>query len=288
MRSLPRASLVIISCLFLASCSDDTCVGTYGLRTPEPDIIAPDLSEDITIGYGETVLIEEENLYVTLTGISEGRCPIGALCFWEGQAVTEFHVVVPDQRSSTVRPIIRPSSEPGTSPETTDYALGYGFTILQLDPYPDLEHDYDPEDYTAVLRIFRFEEDGPVESIIRTELPPGRLQHDPIIVREGTIQGDILTLTVSYGGGCGNHRFTLFWNPSFMESYPVQTNLFLQHDNLGDFCEAIITTAISFDIREIANEYRDVYGGYDDIILNVYGYFEGDPANGIQVTYSPE
>ena len=288
MRSLMRVPLLVICCLFLVHCSDDTCICPNGQNLPEPDIIVTDLGEDITIGYEQTVLIEEENLYVTLTGISEGRCPTGALCFWEGQAVTEFRILVPDRRSTTVTPIIRPSSESGTSPDMTDCALGYSFTLLRLEPYPHVEHDYAPEDYTALLRIARIGNGGPIDRIIPTWTPPGRLQRDPVTVRGGTIDDDILTLTVSYGGGCGDHAFKLYWRPAFMESYPVQTNLFLQHVNLGDFCEAIITTEISFDIREIAEEYGDVYGVFDDIILNIYGYFEGDPTNGIQITYSPE
>ena len=36
------------------------------------------------------------------------------------------------------------------------------------------------------------------------------------------IADDTLTLTVSYGGGCETHDFTLVASDVFMESYPVQ------------------------------------------------------------------
>lgn len=288
MRTLARIALTLICCLPLVNCSDDSCICPCGQDLPQPDIVVKDLEADISIGYGQTVLVEEENLYITFIHVTEGRCPFEVDCFWEGQAATAFRIDLPGRGPSTVTPIIRPSSEPGKTPDMTDYTWGYSFTLLRLDPYPDLEHDYDPEDYSAILMIGKVSNGVRIDRVIPTSSPPGLLQRDPVVVREGTITGNVLTLTVSRGGGCGDHAYKLYWSPAFMESYPVQTNLFLQHVNLGDFCEAFITTQGSFDIREIAERYAAGYGGFDDIILNVYGYFEDEPGDRISVTYSPE
>lgn len=294
MRSLMRIPLMLICCLLLVQCSDDSGVCPDVLHLPEPDIIVPHLSGDKTIEFGQTILISNESLYITFTEVTEGRCPTGALCFWEGEAVAAFWVVVPDKRPVRVTPAIRPSSEPMQSPETIEDALGYRFVLIRLDPYPDIDHLQPDEDYVAVLRVIDMRKHGkilpkiPPDPVISTWRQPIVFQRDPVSVLEGSIADDVLMLRVSHGGGCGDHAYKLFWRPGFMESYPVQTNLFLQHVNIDDFCEAIIAPVYYFDIREIAERYAAGYGGYDDIILNIYGYFEDEPGDRISVTYSPE
>ncbi|UCF05980.1 MAG: hypothetical protein JSV33_02785 [bacterium] len=150
-------------------------------------------------------------------------------------------------------------------------------------------------DYTIINKNGHLDEpdnvvgDRDIDQIHFTQSPPISLQRDPVSVRDGEIYKDILALTVSYGGGCGDHEFKLFVIPAFMESYPVQINLFFQHTNIDDSCEALISETFFFDIRRIADLYASQYGGYDDIILNIYGYFEVEPdhEDRIRVTYSP-
>lgn len=286
MRSIMRISGIILCCLLLVHCSEDTICRCERI-VPVPDVTVPDLGGNISIEYGETVLVEDEDLYITFTDLTEGRCPFDVDCFWEGQAVTTFQAVVPGKRPRIVTTIIRPSGDPDTSPEMTDYALGYSFTILELDPYPDIDHPYDPEEYVAVLRI-ESDDDDDIDGLYKTTINPSRLQRDPVTVHAGSIEGDVLRLTVLYGGGCGHHRLRLYWRGDWLESYPVQTSLFVQHVNIDDLCKAIVRDDRSYSIREIAEDYRDAYGGYDDIILNVYGYFEDEPDQKISVTYSPE
>jgi hypothetical protein len=150
-------------------------------------------------------------------------------------------------------------------------------------------------DYTVINKDGHLDEpdnvvgDRDIDQIHFTTSPPISLQRHPVSVRDGEIHEDILALTFTYGGGCGDHAFKLFVIPAFMESYPVQINLFLQHINIDDFCEALITETFFFDVRKIADLYVSQYGGYDDIILNIYGYFEVEPdhEDRISVKYSP-
>ena len=45
-----------------------------------------------------------------------------------------------------------------------------------------------------------------------------------------SVDGDVLSVIVSYGGGCERHDFEMCWpEPSFMESEPVQVNLEIWH-----------------------------------------------------------
>lgn len=56
------------------------------------------------------------------------------------------------------------------------------------------------------------------------------------------LEGDTLTLTLSYSGGCARHDFTLVTAGYFLEPNPVQLNLHLVHDVHEDPCEAYPTT----------------------------------------------
>ena len=71
--------------------------------------------------------------------------------------------------------------------------------------------------------------------------------------------GDTLTVTVSYGGGCETHRFTLVASNVFLESYPVQLGASLAHDANGDSCEAWLTEDWDFDLTPIKRMYQDAY-----------------------------
>ena len=73
------------------------------------------------------------------------------------------------------------------------------------------------------------------------------------------IEDDTLTLTVSYGGGCETHDFTLVASGVFMESYPVQLGVSLTHDANGDMCEAYLTAEYEFDLTPIKTLYQEAY-----------------------------
>jgi len=78
------------------------------------------------------------------------------------------------------------------------------------------------------------------------------------------VEGDHLTLNVSYGGGCKQHFFDLAWNSGFLESAILQVDLHLIHDASGDRCEAMITEDLWFDLK--------VFGAKESLILNIYDF----------------
>ena len=79
-------------------------------------------------------------------------------------------------------------------------------------------------------------------------------QHDDgYELASATIEGDTLTVGVSYSGGCGSHEWELCWDGEIMESAPVQVQLTLGHNANGDSCEAIETDSIQFDISVLSD-----------------------------------
>lgn len=128
-----------------------------------------------------------------------------------------------------------------------------------------------------------------VNPVIITNQPPNFLQLDPFELKNIAIVADTITLNINHSGGCKEHNYSLYMSPAaFLESYPVQANLYLQHDSKGDACEALIKTSISFNLRPLADLYQDFYGQQDEIILNVFDFFEDEPANKLNARYFPE
>ena len=102
------------------------------------------------------------------------------------------------------------------------------------------------------------------------------------------IVGDSITLDVTYSGGCAEHDLSLYMSPAaFLESYPVQANLYLKHNDNDDACDGLISAEATFNLRVIAEFYRILYGRYDEIIINVFDYFEDAPGKKLSASYFP-
>ncbi len=86
---------------------------------------------------------------------------------------------------------------------------------------------------------------------------------DSTHLSSATLEGTTLVLSVSYGGGCEEHEFGLYWDGSFLESHPMQVNLKLVHNGHGDVCEAIKRKTLRFDLSSLASP--------DPLIVNLGG-----------------
>ena len=117
-----------------------------------------------------------------------------------------------------------------------------------------------------------------------TVIPSGTVPRgpfDPADVHEAWVEGDLLHLRVSYGGGCGEHDFALRFSRPFLESDPVQAPLYLAHDAKGDPCRAIVGRELVFDLTPLKQSYREAYGRSDGTIdLRVF-------APGVAHSYTP-
>ena len=87
----------------------------------------------------------------------------------------------------------------------------------------------------------------------------GRFGTDKYTLNIASINGDTLTINVSYGGGCEKHEMTLVVSESFLESFPVQLPVSLAHNANGDNCEAWLTEDHNFDLTPIKTLYQKSY-----------------------------
>ncbi len=86
-----------------------------------------------------------------------------------------------------------------------------------------------------------------------------RFGTDEFALNSATITDDMLTVSVSYSGGCEAHQFTLVASDSFLESFPVQLHVYLAHNANGDNCEAYPTESYQFDLTPIKTMYQEAY-----------------------------
>ncbi len=80
---------------------------------------------------------------------------------------------------------------------------------------------------------------------------------DPYELVAAGIQGDSLKVTVSYGGGCRDHKFDLEFADAIMMMDPPRLQATLLHDADNDPCEAWLTEDLAFDLTPV----KALHGG---------------------------
>ncbi|MBK7129669.1 MAG: hypothetical protein IPM74_05800 [Crocinitomicaceae bacterium] len=80
-----------------------------------------------------------------------------------------------------------------------------------------------------------------------------------------SIEGNVMSISVEYSGGCEKHSWELVGSESIQKSLPPKRGVRLIHQNNGDSCRSIVEENLKFDISVLAYE-----GG--EIILNLQGW----------------
>lgn len=89
---------------------------------------------------------------------------------------------------------------------------------------------------------------------------------DPLDIVSMTINGDLLTLSLTYSGGCQDHEFELCWDGMFVETNPAQnvfqmeTEIELGHNSFQDECDAIISQELEYDLTGLKQSYLSQFG----------------------------
>ena len=101
---------------------------------------------------------------------------------------------------------------------------------------------------------------GRVPLLVSPDTDEADWPRDPFSFTDVTTNGYALTVRVTYGGGCGQHRMDLVVWGGWLESFPVQVNGLVTHDDGDDACDAIVTEERVFDLRPLHDAYVDAYG----------------------------
>jgi len=101
------------------------------------------LNDTLTIGYQTTLVDEANHLSLTFDSmLSESRCPIGVVCFWQGNVAVKLTF----KKGDLEYPFTFDSY---FKPETT--VGGYDFHFLDATPYPDISKSVDDSVYQVKL-----------------------------------------------------------------------------------------------------------------------------------------
>lgn len=99
------------------------------------------------------------------------------------------------------------------------------------------------------------------------------LIRDEIVIDQGSMQGDILMLSVSYSGGCHDHEYRLITSGAFEKTNPLQVTCFLGHNAKNDSCGNNITKTLLFDLIPLKEYYLGWSGDRAGVlIIRIDGY----------------
>ena len=85
---------------------------------------------------------------------------------------------------------------------------------------------------------------------------------DPLTIEGFRAFRDVMDVSVKHGGGCKDHVYSLAWDGELREGTdgtPV-ASLVLMHDAQEDRCKAIVMATPRFDLKPIAQRFREKYG----------------------------
>ena len=99
---------------------------------------------------------------------------------------------------------------------------------------------------------------------------------DAIKIEEAKINGQVLEIKVSYGGGCEVHEFDLIGSSNISKSLPPIRSIQLIHRAHKDACKALVIKDLKFDLSSFA--YKKESGsaiylqldGWEDKLLYIY------------------
>lgn len=106
------------------------------------------LNQSFTLAQGAKACLSSENVCLTFEKVyGDSRCPLGAMCFWEGVAEVNFTL----QINQTKYPFTLHTLDKLQYQKDT-VIQGYNIKLEQLNPYPETK-PIDQKDYRAQVII---------------------------------------------------------------------------------------------------------------------------------------
>lgn len=97
--------------------------------------------------------------------------------------------------------------------------------------------------------------------IVDFDTRPEAWPRDPLGLIGHSLEGSTLTLEIEHGGGCARHEYYLVAWGGWLESFPVQVNVLLAHEDNDDPCDGLLRRRLLFDLTPLRDAYFPVFGG---------------------------
>lgn len=229
--------------------------------------------KQFVLEYGQSLVVGTDQVEVGFQGLLfDYRCPLDDNCFVAGRARIRLWLSAPDLDTLRLEPFIEEYAfKDDLDAHKRVFSRRYTLTLLQLNPYPELTSEADPEDYSARLTL----------SLNPVPLETGRLNLvdgdqfegyvgnpiDGFGIDSTVLAGDSLKVYVAYGGGCTEHDFFLFGSTAWEEKVPPLMGAVIIHDSHFDTCEAFIHEILAFDLTPI-REWHGTGGAVSILVEN--------------------
>jgi hypothetical protein len=134
---------VFASFLAIAACSSNNSLSTEPVAYSQAEA-----ADSVRVRIGQTIVVG--GVKVRFSAVeSDSRCPMDAVCVWQGDAVAVFVVEQNcDCRSAAFELKLHTTLEPKSGS-----AYGFRVELLQLAPYPRASSPTKPDAYSAWLRL---------------------------------------------------------------------------------------------------------------------------------------
>ena len=136
-----RALVLIATSLGLAACSSNP-------STTEPVVYSQsEVADSINIRVGRTIIVDGTR--ITFEAVeSDSRCPMDAICVWQGDAVARFVVERTAAASSALSLQLHTTLQPKSGS-----AHGFRIELLTLQPFPRASAPTKADDYVASIKV---------------------------------------------------------------------------------------------------------------------------------------
>lgn len=121
-------------------------------QSSEPMNIEAEIDSEFLLQVNQSAKIISEDITITFLNVTaDSRCPADVMCVWMGQADIELFVQKGDEEST-----INLSIGGDSSPEESIFDM-YLIQLMELSPYPYSTEVIRPDEYTATLKITKYE-----------------------------------------------------------------------------------------------------------------------------------
>lgn len=255
-------SFLLFAVFITVSCTNDPDINSIG-KSSIRLVKGVNDSTTVTLKYGEETVINEI-IKIKFRGITEdSRCPMDAMCIWAGNAAAELEILTPDENLTEVL-------NSNVLPQSI-WVSGIMIELIQVSPYPSTQIKINPEDYIITLDI-KLADEAPQVNYVKL-LDDNNLEvinKDPLQFNSAVVDGDKLSINVSYSGGCRTHQIQPYALTSIEKSNPARVLIMLSHHADNDMCEAYITEDYEFDLSALKNFAINRHNITDKVVLVFY------------------
>ena len=134
---------VLLSTILYSGCEKYQC----NCSCSDEDAEELTLNDTIDYKYSKLYCNAEYEIQLSFDSITDGRCPIGAMCVWEGNASVKLLIKQDGENDAS----FTLNTFDGFLTDTT--VNGIHYELIDMLPYPVIDKDYQLDDYILQLQI---------------------------------------------------------------------------------------------------------------------------------------